>query len=305
MSNHKTADAASGAPADAKADANVDTDAVGGVMDASNEEASKADAQVDVEAQGGTGVEGVAADSTVSVDQGDEHSKNIESIPTKTFDDGSSAVERQADPVGGGAYPSEGGITSAWQVTATDPAPFPKDDGGLSGGGANPGTQPADPVGKPDERVNVLDPTTSPENNSGDTTTWSGTDGNGVTRQQEPVTNETLEGEDLVNLSPRGSSVTHIYAAFKLADLEIDLGLTDASRKYERVAELEQQSPEKLVASLEYAQRVKTAGLSKGSVRTAKKLPSFARSASTKESTEKESAVDPLTADAAAFLWSK
>jgi hypothetical protein len=97
--NHKTADAASGAPAVATPDKNVDTEGVGGIMDASNEQASQADAQVDVGAQGGTGVEDVSADSTTSVDQGDEKSKNIEAIPTKTFDDGSSAVTRQEPPL--------------------------------------------------------------------------------------------------------------------------------------------------------------------------------------------------------------
>jgi hypothetical protein len=203
MSDHKTADAASGAPEVATPDANVDTDAKGGIMDASNEQASQADAQVDVLGEGGTGVEGVSADSTTSVDQGDEHSKNVEEIPTKTFDDGSSQVERQADPVSSEPFPaSEDGVkaTSSWQVEATDDGPYPSEDGGLGGGNANPGTQPADPVGNPDERVDVLDHVTSPGNNSGPTTTWSGTDGNGVTQQQEPVTDETLEGSDIVNM---------------------------------------------------------------------------------------------------------
>lgn len=284
----KTADAASGAPAVATPDKSVDTDGVGGVLDASNEEASKADAQVDVEAQGGTGVEGVAADSTESVDQGDEHSKNIEAIPTKTFDDGSSAVERQADPVGGEVFPpSEEGVkASSWQVTALDSEPYPSEDGGLAGGNAVEGVQPADAVGTPDERVDVLDSVTTPENNSGPTTTWSGTDGNSVLRQQEPVTTETLEGSDIVNLSPKGSS-THIFAAFKLADKEVKLGLISEDQKYDRVAELEDLSPEALQAEARVVDRVKTAGLSKGTPKTAKRMPSLGRNSSVeKESTE-------------------
>lgn len=282
----KTADAASGAPADAKPDKNVDADGVGGVLEATNEEASKADAQIDVEGQGGTGVESVSADSTESVDQGDEHSKNIESIPTKTFGDGSSAVERQADPVGGGAFPSEGGVTSNWQVEAYDSEPYPSEDGGLSGGGAEQGVQPVDPVGNPDERVDVLDTVTSPDNNSGPTKTWSGTDGNKVQRQQDPVTTETLEGNDIVNLNPKGSS--HILTAMKLADKEVDLGLIEGEAKYDRVAELEELSPEALQAEARVVDRVKTAGLSKGSTKTATRMPSMGRNSNvdTKESSE-------------------
>jgi hypothetical protein len=67
--------------------------------------------------------------------------------------------------------------------------------------------------------------------------------------------------------------------AFKLADTEIELGLLDASQKYARVAELEKAAPSIVEASLEYASRVKTAGLKK-SARTAKRLPSLAREAS-------------------------
>lgn len=299
--SQKTADAASGAPADAKPDKSVDTEGVGGVLDASNEEASKADAQVNVEGQGTTGVSDVAADSTESVDQGDEHSKNIEAIPTKTFGDGNSAVERQADPVSGGPYPSSGGVTSNWQVTAYDSEPYPSEDGGLSGGGTVKGTEPADPVGKPDERVDVLDSTTSPENNSGPTKTWSGTDGNKVHRQQDPVTTETLEGNDIVNLSPKGSS--HILAAMKLADKEVELGLIESDTKYDRVAELEDLSPEALQAEARVVARVKTAGLSKATAKTATRMPPMGRNANvdTKESSE-TSGVEGFNPDSLLFL---
>lgn len=273
----KTAEAASGAPEAATPDKNVDTVGVGGVIEPTNEEASKADAQIDVEGVGNTGVSDVAADSTESVDQGSETSKNIEAIPTKTFDNGSSAVERQADPVGSEAYPSSGGVTSAWAVTALDAEPYPSEDGGLAGGSANEGTEPADAVGKADERVDVLDAVTTPANNSGDTKTWSGTDGNAVTRQQEPVTQDTLEGSDIVNLSPKGSG--HIFAAFKLADQEVSLGLIASDRKYDRVAELENLSPEALQAEARVVSRVKTAGLSKAT-KTVQRMPTLGRNSS-------------------------
>jgi hypothetical protein len=65
-------------------------------------------------------------------------------------------------------------------------------------------------------------------------------------------------------------------AAFKLADTEIELGLLDSAKKYERVAELEQAAPSVVESQLEYASRVKTAGL-KRAVKTAKRLPSLAK----------------------------
>jgi hypothetical protein len=293
----KTADAASGAPEAATPDKNVDAEAVGGVMEATNEDASKADAQIDVEGVGTTGVSDVAADNTETVDQGDEHSKNIEEIPTKTFDNGT-GVEKQRDPVGSDVYPAEGGVTSSWQVTALDDGAYPAEDGGLGGGGANEGTQPADAVGTPDERVDVLDSVTSPGNNSGETKTWSGTDGNGVTRQQEPVTNETLEGDDIVNLSP--STSAHIFAAFKVAETEVDLGLTAKEQKFERAAELEKLSPEALQAEARVVTRVKTAGLSKGT-KTAKRMPSLGRNASVDKESSEDSSTDTVN-DSQLFL---
>lgn len=261
MSQQHTAEAASGAPEVATPDKNIDVDGVGGIIEPSNEEASKADAQIDVVGVGTTGTSDVAADKTESVDQGDEHSKNVEEIPTKTWQNGT-GVEKQLDGVTPQVYPAEGGVTSSWHVEALDSDPYPADDGGLAGGPYVEGTQPVDPVGKPDERVNVQEPTTSPENNSGETKTWSGTDGNKIYRQQDPVTNETLEGDDIVNLSPSTSSA-HIFAALKLAEHEIGLGITDQVDKYNRAEELEKLSPEELQAEARVVARVKTAGLSK------------------------------------------
>lgn len=288
--NMKTADAASGAPEVATPDKRVDVEGVGGSIDASNESASKADAQVDPTAQGGTGVENVSADQeNVNVDQGNEKSKNIEVIPTKTFGDGSSAVERQADPVSSEPFPSsDQGVKKSH-----DDAAYPKDDGGVAGGSAVQGVQPvAEQFG---ERVDVLDSVTSPANNSGPTTTWSGTDGNGVTRQADPVTPESIATEGF----GKGSSA-HLFTAFKLADLEVELGLLGSDRKMARVAELEGEEPAAVIASLQYAQRVKTAGLSKGgSQKTAKRLPSLARSASV---VSEEAPADTITGDASIFM---
>lgn len=278
MSTH-TADAASGAPAVAKPDVNVDVDGVGGVDEPSNEQASKADAQVDTLGIGGTGVEGVAAENTVSVDQGDEHSKNVEEIPTKTWSGtGGSGVESQHEPVSSEPFPaSEDGVKSSnWQVTALESQPFPRpEDAPYSEGeSAVQGVQPADPVGVADERVNLFDPTTTPENNSGPTTTWSGTDGNGVLRQQEPTTSESLEGSDGVKRS-------HLLASFQLADLEIKLGMLDEANKYQRVGELENVPFADVTASLKYAEKVRTAAqggrLAGGTPKTSKRLPVMGR----------------------------
>jgi hypothetical protein len=284
----KQADAAAGAPAEAAPDTNVDADAMGGVVTPSNEEASKADAQVTVGEKGGTGVEDVSADQeetnlTGSGEAGgfDDTKTTDDSGPTATFPDGSSQVERQADPVSGDVFPASAeGVHSSTEHMALDAEAFPKDDEGLGGGSAIKGVQPADPVGVADQRVNVLQPTTSPENNSGATTTWTGTDGSKVERQVDPVTRETLEGNEGVTKN------THIISAFKLADLEVELGLIDARQKYDRVAQLEAESPEALDASLEYAQRVKTAGL-KRQVREARRLPSLGRGAK-KEASKSE-----------------
>lgn len=292
MSQHTAYDAP-GAPESATPDKNTDVDAVGGIMDASNEEASKADAQIDVVGVGTTGTSDVAADKTESVDQGSETSKNVEEIPTKTF------PNNGTDPVTNGVYPAAGGITSSWHVEALDADPYPHEDGGLAGGPYVGGTEPVDPVGKADERVNVQDAVSSPENNSGETKTWSGTDGNKVYRQQDPVTNEVYRGDENVNLSPGTTSSTHIFAAMKLADAEVEMGITAPAEKYERAAELEKLTPEELTAESRVVSRVKTAGLAKPATQ-AMRMPAMARKASVEK--EAGTGVSEFTHDSALFL---
>jgi hypothetical protein len=292
MSQHTAYDAP-GAPESATPDKNIDVDGVGGFMDASNEEASKADAQIDVVGVGTTGTSDVAADKTESVDQGSETSKNIEEIPTKTFGDNGTS------PVTNGVYPAAGGVTSAWRVEALDNDPYPHEDGGLAGGNTVKGVEPADPVGKADDRVDVLDTVTSPENNSGETKTWSGTDGNGVTKQQDPVTNEVYRGDENVNMSPGTTSSAHIFAAMKLADTEVEMGMTAPAEKYERAAELEKLSPEELTAESRVVSRVKTAGLAKPASQ-AMRMPAMARKASVEK--EAGTGVSEFAHDSALFL---
>ena len=245
-------------------DVRTDATGVGGVVDASNEQASKADAQVAVDAKGGTGVEDVSADKTDHVDHGDEHSKSIEAIPTQTWHgtDGN-GVTKQESPVGGDVFPaSDEGVKKSH-----DSGPFPEDDGGVSGGKAVQGVQPiAESFG---DRVNVLEPVTSPANNSGPTAQWTGTDGNGVLKQQDPVTKEVA--------TPFTSKVVN---ALKLVDLEIESGLLEPDKKYARLTELGEYTDERVASELAYAERVRTAGLKREApavVKEAKKLPVLGR----------------------------
>ncbi len=90
------------------------------------------------------------------------------------------------------------------------------------------------------------------------------------------MTNETLEGSDIVNLSPSKSS-SHIFSAVKLADLEVEVGLTDADEKYERMAEIEAYSPETVDAVTETVEKIKSKVTSHRQARTARaqRLPSM------------------------------
>jgi len=256
MSTIRTADGST--PPDASPDKRTDVTGVGGVIQNSNEEASKADAQVDPTGIGGTGVEGVEADSTTTLtsapegsdDSGFDKTKNIESIPTKTYDDSDGSQKGVTDPVTSKPFP-ESSVHKGY-----DAKPF-YDQPGLSGGSANQGTQPVDPVGKAQDRVDVLSPADSPNNNSGPTKTWTGTGGNKIYKQQDPVTPGLVEN----NVSDGWTS--HVVATFKLADQEVSLGLINEDEKYDRLAELESQSDVEIQAQLDTLSRVKVAGTKK------------------------------------------
>lgn len=271
MSDRKTA--ADAPTADTSADKRVDVTGVGGVLEGNNEQASQADTQTDVEGKGGviqdSNEEASSPDHTESLptasgdDAGFNKDKTTDgSGPTKTFGDSNqpgSAVTQQAFP-------------TSHQHAAGDDKVYPDNDGGLADGGASQGTEPADPVGKADERVDVKEHITSPANNSGPTTTWNGTDGNGVTKMQPPVTREVA--------TPWTSSVVDLL---KIADAEVELGITDPEDKYDRIAELEKETPEAIKATAKVLARVKTAGLKKNaSVKREGigRVPSFSRSAS-------------------------
>jgi hypothetical protein len=293
------ADAMTSAPAVAKPDYSTEVEGVGGVGGASNEDASKADAQVNVTEIGGVSGVGTGDEKTVEVDQGDEHSKNIEVIHTDTFHGDKGDSLGQQDPVTD---------VSSYQVFNSDSAtplkhheePAKKSSWVVSD---VKGTEPSDPMGKAQDRIDVShgDAHSITTQDSGPTKTWTGTEGNGVTRQADPVDSKDesfYHEQNSKEFYPTGVSDkdyafgdknSHLMTAFKLADTEIELGLLDASQKYQRVAELEKAAPSIVEASLEYASRVKTAGLKK-SARTARRLPSLVREASTApESTQTDS----------------
>lgn len=280
-------DDAGSAPSAAKPDANVDVTGVGAVLDGSNEAASAADAQIETVGVGQTPVHGVEADEHQSL-EGDAgfdgagfntDKTTDDSGPTKTwtinYGDGSDVLT-QHEPVTSEPFPAsdEGVKQSSQQRVALDAEQFPhKEDGGFGGGSANQGTQPADSVGNAQDRVNVLDASTTPSNNSGPTKTWSGTDGNGVLRQQEPVTKDEFPPAS-EGVKSSSMITSHVVKAMKLADLEIELGLANGADKYNRLSVLGSTDERIIDARLETLSQVKDAGLRRAP-KTASTLPSF------------------------------
>ena len=310
MSTTHTADGPTGP--EASPDARVDVTGTGGVIEPSNDAASKADAQVDVTGVGSTGVTDVEAEKTESLPTASETSDDSGFDATKTTDDsGPTATYGDSDGTEKGFIDGvtneslEGNQNKDSSVRhAYDAKPF-YDQPGLSGGSANQGTQPADPVGKAQDRVDVLSPTTTPENNSGPTRQWTGTEGNKVERQQEPVTTEVSDMEF-------DGFTSHFVAGLKLADMEVDLGLIDKDTKYDRLQTLSAQSDEEITAQMDMLSRVKTAGTKKlAQARTAgvARMPgAFGRAtASAKRfAGDDESISEPVAEDVAdAALFSK
>lgn len=288
-------------------DKRVDVEGVGGVAQDSNVDASKADAQVDVEGKGG-----VIQDSNAEASAPGEK----QSLPTAGRDSDDSGFNKDK-PVGDSGptrtwdnsnEPGSAVTTKPWPNTdrgaatrtALDDRPFPHGDDALGGGSAKQGVPPSDPVGNADERVDVTDHVTSPANNSGDTKTWSGTGGNGVTRQQDPVTKKVdpnIEGK------PRSSFT---LAALKLAETEIDLGILDPERKFDRLVELQDEDDAVIEAQQGTLARVKTAHFRKNAATEPKglgKVPSFSRIGSKIDAveTQKVAAVDDGMLDSALF----
>jgi hypothetical protein len=304
---NRTADATAQAPDVAKPKLQVDVTGVGGVDEASNEEASKPSVgEVNVLDKGGVDSDVAAQshetlpDSSKDGDAGFNTNKTTDdSGPTKTWSGDYGDSLGQQDPITDDVYPaSDQGVNKK----SYNDGVYPDNDGGLAGGGAQSGNKPiAENFG---ERVDVLDHTTSPSNNSGPTKTWSGTDGNGVNKQQDPVTPQEQSSWATV---VKGSSA-HLFAAFKLADAEVKAGLlTDDDQKFNRIAELEQQDPIACKIGMEYVARIKTANLTNAPRQVeAKRIPSFPMASVTKQASTHEAANEydvelPGEADFATF----
>lgn len=156
------------------------------------------------------------------------------------------------------------------------------------------------PIGGPDvqpERRENLEQESGFSNPQKGTDQWTGTGGNRVLRQQDPVTKKVDPNIE----QPRSSAITsHVVNVFKLADAEIELGITDPGKKYDRVAELEQADEAEVAARLDTLSRVKTAGLAKPQP-TVQRLPSLKREAAVEPTQEKTSKLDDPRYDAALF----
>lgn len=302
MANERTA--AEPLP-DAKADKRVDVEGVGGVTQATNEEASKPEGAhswepkgvtVDVQGKGGVledsnaeasrpsvGTESLPASDTDNAGF-DKKKTTDDSGPTKTFDNSNEPGSAVTDK----AFPT----ASAHE--AGDDRPFPHGEDTAGGGSAKKGTDPVDAVGKADERVDVLKPATDTSNNSGPTTQWTGTDGNGVTKQQNPVTDKPTQSGGI-----KASGLISL-AALKLADSEVELGLISKDEKYNRLAELAELDETEIAAEHRALAKVKTAGLTRtASAGGTRRLPSFRRVAT--DETEEAQPVDDALLDNALF----
>jgi hypothetical protein len=157
---------------------------------------------------------------------------------------------------------------------------------------AKKGVQPVDAVGKPDhtdrgERVNVEEEVPVSWGEGGKTQTWNGTDGNGVTRQQNPVTQKVYTG--MVSL-----------AAIRLADTEVEMGILPREKKYDRIQELSELAPEEVAAEQRAMSKVKTAAMTRTASRGGVgRMPSFRHIAS--EPTPEPQPVDDGVLDSALF----
>jgi hypothetical protein len=267
MSDHRTADATPADPS-GKPDKRVDVTGVGGVIDANNEAASKPEGAHSWEPKGTTvdvtGKGGILEDSNAEAAKPSVGTQDVEKVvktqdsgPTKTFDNSNEPNSAVTDRA----------VQSHAEREAAKSGVKPN-------GGAD--VQP--------QRREDVETVVETKPQSG-TDQWTGTGGNGVTRQADPVTKKVDP-----NIDVKKSQVTsHIVNAFKLADTEVELGMLDASAKYARVAELEGEEPAVVEAQLQTLARVRTAGLAKQP--TVTRLPSL-KQASRDESQEKTASFD-------------
>lgn len=193
---------------------------------------------------------------------------NVTGDPTKTW----SGTDGQTGPVTSDSFPA-----SADGVTASEHVAGPK---------------------FPDHEPTTVDVTAPISDEVGDRTkTWSGGEG-----QADPVTKEV---GDLID-AHKAAARKHTLACFRLAETEIELGITPADDKYNRVSELEGATLRELDAQLSTLARVRTAGLRKrpsAKKTAATSMPSLqGRHASVNKTEHEVPASDQDLSDAQAFM---
>jgi hypothetical protein len=289
------------APSGVGAQKRVDVEGVGGVIDATNEKASQPDGPHSYENAGKTvdvtGKGGVIEDSNAEASKPSDGSENL---PTagRDSDDAGFNKDKNTDDSG----PTKTFDNSNEPESAVTDKVFAHEHDAAKQG--------VKPIGgsdvQPQRRENVEQESgfTNPQDG---TDQWTGTGGNGVTRQQDPVTKKVDPNID----AGKKAAFSHVVAAMKLADAEVELGLLDKELKYDRVAELEALSEEALAAEERVISRVKTAGLTR-KVATRReaatregevsgRLPSFSKKAGELEP-KQATPVDDALADASLFL---
>lgn len=239
-----------------KPDVKTDVTAEGGIVDASNEATSKPDKKETLDAHATGDDSGFKSTD-----------KKIEGTPkgTDTFNDkhqlpsAVSAKEAEDEVEKAAKDTSEG--EEVKEASDEDEDVEPKT-----------AAEPSDPIGKADKQIDVTEP---PHDQTGpNTQTWHGTDGNGVTKQQSPVTKD------------KQSKMVSI-AAIQLTDTEVEMGLIDPSARYARMAELSETSDSDIAAEFRALSKVKTA-------RKASAPSGLARVPSLSQSTRTASRVDPV-----------
>lgn len=106
--------------------------------------------------------------------------------------------------------------------------------------------------------VDLLAPIAEPVGD--DTQTWSGGKGDSL-GQHAPITNENSDQVGGPIGVPLSSARTHILASIRVAELETEIGLISPDEKFERAAELEEETTEALEARLDTLSKVKTSGV--------------------------------------------
>jgi hypothetical protein len=264
-------------PADSsgKADKQVDVTGVGGVMQDTNEEASKARGPHSWESEGTqvdvTGKGGVLQDSNAEASKPDERQSIEETSDNAGFDKG----KRTQDS----------GPTKTWSENKNAPGVTEKAFPTAAVEAAKQGVK---PIGGPDvqpQRREQLEQESGFTNPQNGTDQWTGTGGNGVTRQQDPVTKKVDPNITVSNMVS--------IAALKLADTEEELGLITRDEKYKRLTELSELSDEELAAEERVVARVKTAGLNKSAAVPAGRMPSFKHT----KTIEREAVAQPEPVD--------